>query len=127
MDEYSSLGTISKLKGYFWNARARNTHFDAKLNHPFPAQVELDAAKMDDDRVLALCDDTGVPPIELLPKIVKTLLSERKSAADVVEELAQLESDVVELCGLAEIGAGKGAIQRRFNVDFFEAIPERHA
>ena len=25
---------------FFWNARARNGHVEATLNHPFPAQVE---------------------------------------------------------------------------------------
>ena len=29
-----------------WNARARNTHVEATLNHPFPAQVQLSASKL---------------------------------------------------------------------------------
>ena len=28
------------MKVFLWNARARNTHVEATLNHPFPAQVE---------------------------------------------------------------------------------------
>ena len=39
MDERSSLGTISKREFFFWNARARNTHFEATLNLSCPAQV----------------------------------------------------------------------------------------
>ena len=39
MDERSSLGTVSKRGCFFRNARARNTHVEATLNHPFPAQV----------------------------------------------------------------------------------------
>ena len=33
------MGTVSKRGCFFWNARARNTHVEANLNHPFPAQV----------------------------------------------------------------------------------------
>ena len=29
---------------FFWNARKRNTHVEATLNHPFPAQVALERA-----------------------------------------------------------------------------------
>ena len=39
MDERSSLGTVSKRGCFFRNARARNTHVEATLNHPFAAQV----------------------------------------------------------------------------------------
>ena len=39
MDERSSLGTASKRGCFFRNARARNTHVEATLNHPFAAQV----------------------------------------------------------------------------------------
>ena len=41
MDERSSLGTVSKRGCFFLNARARNTHIEATLNHPFAAQVVL--------------------------------------------------------------------------------------
>ena len=39
MDERSSLGTVSKRECFFRNARARNTHVEATLNHPFAAQA----------------------------------------------------------------------------------------
>ena len=39
MDERSSLGTVSKRGCFFRNARARNTHVEATLNHPFAAQA----------------------------------------------------------------------------------------
>ena len=37
LDERSSLGTVSKRGCLFQNARARNTHVEATLNHPCPA------------------------------------------------------------------------------------------
>ena len=39
MDERSSLGTVSKRGCFFWDARARNTHVEATLNHSCPAQA----------------------------------------------------------------------------------------
>ena len=39
MDERSSLRTVSKRGCFSRNARARKTHVEATLNHPFPAQV----------------------------------------------------------------------------------------
>ena len=53
MDERSSLGTVSKRGCFFRNARARNNHVEATLNHPFAAQVCRDAYvkhRGDDDR-----------------------------------------------------------------------------
>jgi hypothetical protein len=35
------------VDAFFWNARARNTHVEANLNHSFPAQVRLAAALAD--------------------------------------------------------------------------------
>ena len=40
MDERSSLGTVSKRGCFFRNARARNTHVEENLNHPFAAQAD---------------------------------------------------------------------------------------
>ena len=37
LDERSSLGALSKRGCFFRNARARNTHVEANLNHSFPA------------------------------------------------------------------------------------------
>ncbi|KAH8071128.1 oxoglutarate dehydrogenase [Aureococcus anophagefferens] len=39
LDERSSLGTVSTRGCFFRNARARNTHVEATLNHPRAAQV----------------------------------------------------------------------------------------
>ena len=39
MDERSSLGALSTRGCFFRNERARNTHVEDNLNHPFPAQA----------------------------------------------------------------------------------------
>ena len=45
---------------FLWNARARNGHFEATLNHPFPAQAKLEkpAAVADGalEAIVDLCD-----------------------------------------------------------------------
>jgi len=41
LDERSSLGTVSKRERFSRNARARNTHVEATLNHPCAAQVAI--------------------------------------------------------------------------------------
>ena len=51
---------VSKRGCFFRNARARNTHVEATLNHPFPAQAQLEkpAAVADGalEAIVDLCD-----------------------------------------------------------------------
>ena len=56
MDERSSLGTVSKRGCFFQNGRARNTHVEENLNHPFPAQA---AAFLGAVGAFARCDDAN--------------------------------------------------------------------
>ena len=48
MDERSSLGTVSKRKCFYRNARARNTYVEATLNLSCPAQVPAALQTADD-------------------------------------------------------------------------------
>ena len=66
MDELSSLGTVSERGCFCRNARARNTHVEATLNHPFAAQVDRcvlvfsrSRAAPEPPAVGALFDDPG--------------------------------------------------------------------
>ena len=43
VDERSSLGAISNVNVFLWNARPRNGHVEATLNHPCAAQVHFPA------------------------------------------------------------------------------------
>ena len=45
---------------FLWNARARNGHVEATLNHPFPAQVKLRSPGVANDTFCeAACDCPG--------------------------------------------------------------------
>jgi hypothetical protein len=71
LDERSSLGTVSKRGCFFRNARARNNHVEATLNHPFAAQVK----ELEDDEAFAaaLRETSTLPPEDVPDKPVLTV------------------------------------------------------
>ena len=57
---------------FFRNARARNTHGEATLNHSFPAQADGDG-ELDEDEFVAMMDAVADKPAK--PGVVRRMLS----------------------------------------------------
>ena len=94
----------------FWNARARNTHVEATLNHSRPAQAGTYAAAADDGEPDAAWIAVAAPnalPANFLHKLLRLLggldLAVKRCHVDVVAETGGGE------CVLVRVLAAPGA------------------